>query len=167
MRRYRPTDGSALDNAILSPACRKRPLTPVLYCDAIGISGVPLYPVRAPGVNPQAAEATPGGFSLASADWRCVAGRCRTSGLAPRSAKPRHLRAYRAPCRPTTFKLLGLAQHCIGSRSLSQVIDRCPTSIALVEERIVVHGSVDSDRKLIGLAGLALCHENLRRLVSH
>jgi hypothetical protein len=40
-RRRVPTDGSALDNATLLPACRKRLLTRVLYSDAIDISGVP------------------------------------------------------------------------------------------------------------------------------
>src|ERR1700686_346339 len=79
-----------------------------------------------------------------------VAGRCRTSGLAPRSAKPRRLRACRVPCRPTTFEPLVLAQHCIGLRSLSQIIDRYPTSIPLVEKSLVLHGSVHSEQKLVG-----------------
>jgi hypothetical protein len=64
-----------------------------------------------------------------------------------------------------TFELLGPTQHRIGSRSLSQIIDRCPTSIPLIEERVVIHGPVDSHRKLVGLAGLALRHENMWRLV--
>jgi len=36
-----PTDNRALDNATLLPACRKPPLTPVLYSDALDILGVP------------------------------------------------------------------------------------------------------------------------------
>ena len=59
-----PTDRSALDNATLLPACGKHSLTPVLYFDAIDISSVPHHTRE---VNPQAAEATPGGFTLADA----------------------------------------------------------------------------------------------------
>jgi hypothetical protein len=64
-----------------------------------------------------------------------------------------------------TFELLGLNQHRIGSRSLSQISHCRPPSVPLVEECLVIHGSIASDRKLVGLAGLALCHENKRRLV--
>jgi hypothetical protein len=80
-----PSGRSTHDNSMLLPACRKPSRTPVLYLDGTEISGVA---TPAPGLDPQAAEATPGGRSLASADWRYVAGRCRTSGLAPRSAIP-------------------------------------------------------------------------------
>ena len=73
----------------------------------------------------------------------------------------------RAPCRPTAVELLGLTQHRIGSRSLGQICDCRPSSVPLVEAYLVVHGSVVSDQKLVGLTGLALCYEDLRRLVSH
>jgi len=96
-----------------------------------------------------------------------VAGRDRTSGYTPCSANPDASGHCRAPTRPTTFELLGLTQHRIGSRSLGQISDCRPTSVPLVEAYLVVDGSVDSDQKLVGLAGLALCHEDLRRLVSH
>ena len=55
------------------------------------VTPVPKHP-NAPGAaftrqgrDPQAPQ-SPGGFALAPAS--CVAGRCRTSGLAPRSANP-------------------------------------------------------------------------------
>jgi hypothetical protein len=63
------------------------------------------------------------------------------------------------------IELLGLAQHCVGSRSLSQIYDRCSTSIVLVEECLVIHASVDSDRKLVGFAGSTTRYEYLRWLV--
>ena len=69
----------------------------------------------------------------------------------------------RAGQRPV--ELLGLTQHCTGSCALSQIYIRCSTSIPLVKECLVGHGSVDSDKKLVGLAGLALCHKYLRRFV--
>ena len=53
-----PTGGSALDIATLLPACRKLPLTRVLYSDAIGISGVP-SPQCAPGVGPPGVTCAP------------------------------------------------------------------------------------------------------------
>jgi hypothetical protein len=36
-----PSGRTALDNATFLPVCRKPPLTPALYSDAIEISGVP------------------------------------------------------------------------------------------------------------------------------
>jgi hypothetical protein len=97
---------------------------------------------------------------------RAAAGEAdRTLVHTPCSAKAGTFRECRALCRPTTFELLGLAQHCIGSHTLSQKSDCCPTNVPLLEERLVVHRSVDPNQKLVGLAGLALCHENMRRLV--
>jgi hypothetical protein len=70
-----PTDRSALDNATLLPAYRKPPLTPVLYLDAINISG---FHHHTREVNPQAAdEATPGGCSLAIAGSKSLSRRKR------------------------------------------------------------------------------------------
>ena len=60
-----PIGTSALDNATLWPACRKPPLTPVLYFDAI-FRASPL-PERAPGVDPQALCSGPGGFFFGNA----------------------------------------------------------------------------------------------------
>ena len=94
-----------------------------------------------------------------------VAGRDRTSGHTPCSAKPRHPQGILCGAGQRSIEPLGLTQHSIRSRSLSQVSDCCPTSVPLFEECLVVHGSVDSDRKLVGLAGLALCYENMRWLV--
>ena len=59
-----PTGRTIPDNATLLPACRKQSLTRVLYSDAIDISSVPHHTRE---VNPQASEATPGGFALAVA----------------------------------------------------------------------------------------------------
>src|SRR5580692_1462838 len=64
----------------------------------------------------------------------CVAGRGRTSGLAPRSAKPRHLRASCSYAGQPTCCTSGLAQHRVGSRYMSEIYDRCSTSIPFVEK---------------------------------
>jgi hypothetical protein len=60
-----PTGRTALDSATLLPACRKSPLTPVLYSDAIAIfSGVPAPQCARPDQTPRRWAPSPGGYSL-------------------------------------------------------------------------------------------------------
>jgi hypothetical protein len=112
---------------------------------------MPLYQRAVGGQRPPSGPIA-WGFCLGTSILRC--GRCRTSGLAPRSAyppTPQGMGSILKPLRCSTF---------------SQISYSGSSSVPLVEARIIMfHGTIDIDRENISLARSTARHVYFRGFV--